>query len=279
MSDISTLKNIRPDEVAKLRDANITTREQLWDVVDEKRELGIAEIVLNAGISKDRLIELLEADALDEAQNLGVPQEKTLRRFLGLAFSGLRRHWLDVAVLVTFLVVLVLVVHAVRGHRAGYSTQVVLTAPGGLPAYHAITRNDVTLRQTRSVAGSLGKVEDAIGRYAIAPIAEGTALRAEQLKSDPALLAELNGRSILQLSVRVGGPEPELKPPLRVSLLLAPRSDAKGIQPAVLKDVLLLATGREGDSTWASVALLPDQLAALGSLLGSADVFVVRPAP
>ena len=92
------------------------------------------------------------------------------------------------------------------------------------------------------------------------------------------MLADLNGRSIVQIPVKAGVSDPAPWPTRRVFLLVAPRPDAKATQPVVIKNVLLLAIRREGDSAWATVALLPDQLTALGSLLGSADIFVVWPA-
>jgi len=279
MSDVSTLKNITPDEVKKFRAAMFGTREQIWTIVDNKLEVGIGDIAKGTGISEDRLVELLEADALDEAENLGVPRQKSLQRFAGLALSWFRRHWFDATVLGAFLALLFLVLHAVCVHRAEYSMQVVLTTSGGLPAFHAITKNEVTLRRTRRIVGSFGKVEDTIGTYPTAPIAEGAVLRSEQLKSDPALLADLTRRSLLQVPVKSSAPEATMKLPLHVFLLLSPRADANAAQAAVLKDVILLAIRRDGDSSWASVAVLPDQLAVLSSLLGSADVFVVQTAP
>lgn len=195
-----------------------------------------------------------------------------------VAFSWLGRRWLDASAFVAVVVLLGLLVHVVRVHRAAYSTQVVVSRSGGLPAFHAIAKSEVTLSRTQTVAGSFAKVEDTLGKYTPAPIAAGTVLTADSLEADPSLLADLNGRSILKIPLKAGVSDPDPRPSRCVSLLVTPRPDAKTTQPVVIKNVVLLGIRHDGDSTLASVALLPDQLTAIGSLLGSANVFVVWPA-
>lgn len=278
VSDVSKFKDITATEVSQLSDAGLITRELVWAAVEKEGGSGISAIVEKTGIGKARLAAWLVEDALDEAKYLSMAQDKVSSRVIRGALASLGRHWLDISVAVGIVLLGFLAYRAASAQQA-YSIRVVVTKSGGLPAFQAVTRDDVSMQKGKVSAGTFTKLEDVLGRFSTEPISQGTVVRAECLRSDPGLLAELSRRLVLQITIKSSLPSPDSKIPHRVWLLAAPRLDAKVTQPQVLKDVFLLAVVRDGDSTRASIAVLPDQLMQLGALIGSADVFVVYPVP
>lgn len=282
--EIASTVGLSPDRLIELLKTNAllrshdlgATREQIWKLIDEKGEQPTVEFALNTGFEKDWLLEWLADDALDKAANLALP-ERGVRRTLQVALSGLKRHILDLSALIAVLLLGGLLFHAYRAYRSGYSDQVVVTAASGLEAFHAISRTDITLRRTQRVAGSFARLEDALGKYPSENVAKGVVLTAKHLQTDPALLADLHARSILTILVKAGGPVSDPGPSRQVSLLLSPHADAKATESVPIKNVLLLTLRHERDGTWATVALLSDQLTIIGPLLGSSDVYIVWP--
>jgi hypothetical protein len=274
-SDISKFKNITAAESKLLSDAGFTTRKMVWAAAQKEDGGGIIALAKKTKIDSARIIAWLAEDALVDAKHLFVPEDKVLSRVTKRALSNLGRHWLDILVAVAVTLLFLLAYRAATTSQ--YSMRVVVAKHGGLPAFRAITRNDVSMERTNTLDDSFAKLEDTIGKFSTEPIQQGKVLRNEQLQSDPGLLAELSCRSLLQIQLKSAVPSSDSRLPRRVWLVVAPRLDAKASQPAVLKDVLLLTVIREGESIRASIAVRPDQLTQLAALIGSADVFVVYP--
>jgi hypothetical protein len=273
-SDISKFKNITAAESKLLGDAGLTTRQMVWAAAQEEDGGGIIALAKKTNIDSVRLITWLAEDALDDAKYLFAPEDKVLSRFTKRALSNLGRHWLDILVAVAVALLVLLACRATTARH--YTMRVVVAKHGGLPSFRAITRNDVSMERTNTLDGSFAKLEDTIGKFSTEPIQQGKVLRNEQLQSDPGLLAELSCRSLLQIQLKSSLPSSDSKLPHRVWLVVARRLDVKAAQPAVLKDVFLLTAIREGEATRASIAVRPDQLQQLSTLIGS-DVFVVYP--
>jgi hypothetical protein len=275
VSDISKFKNITAAESKLLSDAGLTTRHMVWAAAQKEDGGGIIALAKRTNIDSARLIAWLAEDALDDAKYLSAPEDKVLSRVTKRALSNLGHRWLDILVAVAVTLLVLLAYRAATARQ--YSMRVVVAKHGGLPAFRAITRNDVSMERTNTVDGSFAKLEDTIGKFSTEPIQQGKVLRNEQLQSDPGLLAELSCRSLLQIQLKSSLPSSDSKLPHRVWLVVARRLDVKAAQPAVLKDVFLLTVIREGEATRASIAVRPNQLQQLSTIIGSADIFVVYP--
>ncbi len=276
ISDLSKFKDITATESKHLIDAGLTMRQMVWVAAQEGEGEGLTTLVKKTSIDKGRLIAWLAEDALYEAKDLSVPEDKLLSRVIKQALSTLGRRWLDVLVVVAVTLLIVLAYRSATA-RHPYSMRVVVAKPGGLPALRAITMDDVRMDMAKTSDGKFAKLEDVIGRFSTEPVQQGEALRNEQLQFDPGLLAELNCRLLLQIQLKSGVPRFDSKLPHRVWLLLAPRLDAKPMEPVLLKDVFLLTVIRDGESTRASIAVRPDQLRQIGALASADDVFMVYP--
>jgi hypothetical protein len=114
------------------------------------------------------------------------------------------------------------------------------------------------------------------GDYAAESIAKGDILKESQLNSGRTLRDELNDRRIVQVKVQSSAVVAGLKLPAWVELLASPRIN---VRPSglILKDVLLLATKTQADTTTAVVALRDCDALRLMPFLGYSDLFVVGP--
>jgi hypothetical protein len=156
-SDISKFKNITAAESTLLSDAGLTTRQMVWAAAQKEDGGGIIALAKKTNIDSARLIAWLAEDALDDAKYLSVPEDKVLSRVTKRALSNLGHHWLDILVAVA-VTLLVLLAYRAATARQSYSMRVVVAKHGGLPAFRAITRNDVSMERTNTLDGSFAKL-------------------------------------------------------------------------------------------------------------------------
>ena len=166
--------------------------------------------------------------------------------------------------------IFVLVSHQSFPH--GNSLQVVAVAPSGFSRYHVISAKDVAMRSTPTVDNSLGRVEEALGHYAMEDVLANAVISTKQLSSGTIAPTELSGREALLLPLKSGGlTGPRL--PSRVSLYIPKKSGAAANQGAfTLDDVYLLSISATHD--FAAVAVTPAQAQAITALLPTSDVYV-----
>ena len=97
MTRIDKIPDITPAEVEALHTRNIDNTSALWREVGQDFNHSIDDLAEKAGIDKSRLVDLLKAQALVEFAHKG-------------SWAG--RHWLELAILVLFLLILSLVFYA-----------------------------------------------------------------------------------------------------------------------------------------------------------------------
>jgi hypothetical protein len=100
MADISKLKGITLVETEKLRTAGVNTVEQLWLRISEEQDNGLAPLATQTSIKQDRLMDLLAAEGLRNARRSGS--------------SLLKRHWLDLVIIVGLLALIALILRITR---------------------------------------------------------------------------------------------------------------------------------------------------------------------
>jgi hypothetical protein len=160
--------------------------------------------------------------------------------------------------------------------RAPTSRQVVVTAPGGLPAFHVITGRDVEVRATAKGAGPVDSVQAVLGRYVFQPLAVDSVLDSTKLSAGPRLSTELDGRRIFTVKLQPSALLANLRPPVKVGLTAAPR-DKDVAASAVTVDAYMLEVRSLADGVSAMVATTEADFRSLAPLLGRADLIAVGP--
>jgi hypothetical protein len=97
MTRIDKIPDITLAEVEALRSQNIHSITGLWDHISQDLDCGINNLADDTHIKKSRLVELLKAQALEEADRKG---------------SRAGRHWLELAILALLLLILTLFIYA-----------------------------------------------------------------------------------------------------------------------------------------------------------------------
>jgi SAF domain-containing protein len=270
MADISKLAGIGDQEIKKLHDKQINTIDDLWARVgagfNDKGELR-ADIP----IEKDRLIILLAAQGVREADQAGTPWP--------------RRHWLDLALILSLVILILLIARAASAfvgapRPLGLYDAVVVSKDKALAPFHVIGPDEVTQQSMPHAPGTFSTKDDVVGRYTLQAIPANTTLRTSQLSAARLSQADLADRAIISTSIKTGAISPAIVPGARVALVLSPRQPTeKGTSPLVVQDTILLAIDKQGDTTSITVAVKASELAQVAPLLGSSEVFVSQPAP
>jgi hypothetical protein len=97
MTRIDKIPGIKSNEVKVLHSQNISSITDLWSKIGQEFDHGIDNLADDTGIKKSRLVELLKAQAVKEANRQG-------------SWAG--RHWLELAILALLLLVLALLLYA-----------------------------------------------------------------------------------------------------------------------------------------------------------------------
>lgn len=182
-----------------------------------------------------------------------------------------KNHWPDF--LVIALLALFVAIAVLQQFRYAPVDQLIVNAPGGLPAFHVLTDSDLVVRKLPPRAGAIAQPPSARGRFLLQYVPQGAALRDAQLSRTRQWDVRLKGLSVLQLPVRIGPADPSRE--TNVTLIASPRNGAAPAA-AIIKDVPLLSIRRTNTLAWATVALSTDQLEALKPLLGASDIFIAR---
>lgn len=255
-------------ECAQLAGIGLATESDIWRFLGQDREQGLAKLAQATGVPEDRLMDCLARSAAEQQAS-------------GDGF--LRAHILDAVVTVLLIVV------AYGGWRYNRDDKLmgrtaVIASASGLPAFTAITSQDVALcdlenartvgsgsHQCRASVGSIARVGDVIGRITVTAIAPNTALRPEHLA--PRIVGRdlFRGRAVIAVPIDALQLRPE--PPLGRALKLAFVTQDDAIEYVV---VVPLAFNRVGDQTSALVAVAPVDVATVVRNVARSRPLVIR---
>ncbi len=270
MNSIADLQENYALDSAALSNFGITTVEDLWACIAKDSDKGITEVVAKTATARSALLAFLIADTLDTVRQRGVGQ---IGGWLTTLWQSRSRHRADAVLLLLPLLVVGLGLRARSVYRK-HVTQVVVKSGASLPPFISIDPQKLVLQQTTVQSGAFATVEEVGKRYPLQEITAGQVVRANELIAND-LAGGLQGRYILTLPVKAAARTPTLSPPTGIRLMLSPRE--KTAAPAILEDVILLATGKQGDTDLITVALTEGGLKTVQPLLGLADVFVLQP--
>jgi hypothetical protein len=273
MRDISRLKGLQGTELGKFRGAKIYNFTDLWSKISSE---GVEGVQQATGIQRSRLVKLLVSEGLDEAS----AKQETI----------LTRHWLDIAIILTFLAVILLFVQARAAGELSWvsrpwglpgteSQAVYVIRPEGIPAYEQIRPEDVNVGLKPEVNGTLQEKEQVIGRFLLESVDTGDVIRSDQL-SQP-----INNETAYQvlsipldefaLSTAILGEQ--------MNLLLSPITGLTNVNlvkdGVIIEDVLILniqqAEGDESGSGWIVAAVPADKVDELRDQLGSSQIYLL----
>lgn len=230
----------------------------LNDIWPEFSSGNSSEIAHRQNVSEGQLVTTVAQQVLDEANQLT---------------GATSRHLMDLLVVGSLISMGLIFIFASRqSFPHGKSLQVVVVAPNGFSRYHVISPNDVALRSTPTLDNSLGRIEEAVGHYALEDVPPNAVIRTKQLSSGTITPAELNGREALVLPLKSGGLTPT-RLPSRVSLYIPNKSGPVAKQQTfTLDDAYLLSIS--ATQSFAVVAVTPAQAQVITSLLPTSDVYV-----
>jgi len=251
-----------PQDVAALVQAGIATNDDLWRAL-ARNSAWLETIFGPDENAKSRVLEKVIEAGCSQASETG---------------SSWRSRLLpDLLVLAVATLVLYGFFRDRHKTPAAPVPQVVVTAKGGLPAFHVFEAGDLGLRAGPKQQDAATSVADVVGRYSTDALTEGDVVLASKLNKGPRESA-WRDRTLLQLKVQATGVLGGARLPLTVSLLVSPRITGaeKG---TVLENVLLLSTTAQSDGTiMAVVAVQKTDAMALAALVGMSDIIVAAPA-
>lgn len=261
MGQISKLKNVDANLIAKLQAKNVTTVEDLWVLIGPKFEKGIKDFQ-GTDCSREELVEIL-------IQGACPPTPKSNYRGDRFTF-WMSNHWAEVIAMI-----IAMFISALLALNMGMKQDTVLiSTKSGLPAFHVLTPEDVRTERMFKTSGSLTSVEKAEGRYLLRPVSEGAVLLDNQL-GPPELKNELTGRFILTIPMKAGAIRSAIAPNLRVRLLFSPRDLTSRGTSSSVEDVIVLAIDRQGDTSSITVAVRnQDDLIKATNLSATSDILI-----
>jgi hypothetical protein len=250
----------------------------LWSEVGRDFDQGISETATKFQISKERLLALLIAECFNES---GTPlfsdsiqrgAVSSLGRFKGLVI----RHWPDLLLLgVLPLIVTGLAIRGVRLARQKSAPQVVVHLSGGVPAFHLIKSNEVTLEERPKELQAVTSLDRAVGHYSLVNIAPGSVLHENQIVSDEQTIHELEGRSIIRIPTKAAAFNEEVTSVAHVRLMFSGGQSSRE-DTRLVEDVILLGIYKQGESNVLVLAVTKDQIESMRGILGRLDVFVLQ---
>jgi len=152
----------------------------------------------------------------------------------------------------------------------GESTQVVVSSQSELPPFKIINSSDVALKKVKTVAGSLSKLDEVVGHYPVQELSPKAVIKSDQISAKKIDSRELAGRQAVVIPVRLGPLAGASKFPLRVSLLLSPRTAET--KPLIIPDAYLLATSEVNGASYAIMAVTAEQMKSLVPVIGTSDI-------
>ena len=209
---------------------------------------------------------------IQEYASAVLKQSQTLNK------GWLRRHWFDIALLLIFPASWGLYRYFARqSFPHGESQQVVVSAPSGLRPFEVIGADDVSLGKVKTITGSLSRLEEVIGHYSVDELSPQAVIKKDQISGRNIDSRELAGREAVVVPIRLGPLAGSAQFPLRVSLLVSPRS--AGSKPLLIPDAYLLAAKEVNGAAYAVAAVTAEQTRSLAAVLGNADITVSIPIP
>jgi len=224
--------------------------EAVWTKLSETDATQLAALLSALGIGYDKLLDVMTAATLADADRLGSPR--------------LRERWFDGvrlgAVAVATIVCLWILARVLGLFAVG------VIAVRDLRPFEPITALDIRFRTGLLGRAPAGYEKDMLGKYVLHAIACGKAILPSDLSGQP-LPAGLTG-GIVRLAIKHSGNFEPWRLPLEVTLLLSPRHGYPDVGATVLPHAYILAAKDAGDVTLAWVAIDDTkavQLAAAGS--------------
>lgn len=249
MTRIVEIKGISLNETQRLSQHGITTLDDLWSRIGSSFNEGLEQVAADTGVGRESLFALVVADSLRSVRKRAFPQ--TIWYYPELILIIPRWCWLRFK---TFWL----------SWKIAWPDLLLIAFTAAL-----ISMGFNTWR----------RFEEYRGRYVMTPLPLGSTSRADQLITVD-LANKLKGRQVISLPIKSGTLVPNLTPPTDVWLLLTTRQTGdKGSSSEIIKNVLLLSVERQGEASSITVAVEAGELEKLKSLLGIADVFVLRPLP
>jgi hypothetical protein len=236
--------------------------DDLWESIGTKFANGISSLSTQTSVDKELLIQILAEGAYEPEL---VPDENRAK---------LKSYWPELlgAIILTLLAALLLSHAALRVDTVMVKTQ--------LPAFHVIKEEDLEVKQTINIPGSLTSPSSVVGHYLLQQVPKGARLYANQISK--VSVEDAAERQVLSVPIKAGGISPTLSPPDRVRLLFSPRRNETNnntnaaANVTSIDDVIVLSINRQGDSSSIVVALKGDPVE-VSKLLSTSEVIIAQP--
>jgi hypothetical protein len=160
----------------------------------------------------------------------------------------------------------------------GKSMQVIVALPTGIPAYHVILPQDVSLASVTTTSGSLGKPDELVGHFSKRPLRVAEIILSSWLSTDKIDSVVLSGRRTMLIPVRTGSLASNARLPLHVSLQVSSTKEPSQT-PLSVRDAYILDFKSIGDPSLAVVAVQPGGVQLLTRRLGTSEVYISQAIP
>jgi len=153
-------------------------------------------------------------------------------------------------------------------------SQVIVRRTGGLPAFHKIMPEDITIYSLSSFKQESEPDKTFVGRHVLLPVAENSVITEENLLRSE-LADEANERSVLSIPVNSNSLHKSLGSNRKIKLILS-KTKEPFEQSAVISEVILLGIEKRENSSNITIALTLEQLSKISPLLGSSEIFITQ---
>lgn len=275
IADLSEVYSLDVDALAR---GGVRTVDDLWACISRRVDEGVSTVAGQTGINRGVLLAFLISDALDDPKRSYKPKPTDnlfwfIPKWLGGQAQRLwgtrRTRWPDL--LLVALPLLIIGLGVWQRLNPNVVERVAVDSGVTLPAFACIDTSKLKTRMVLNEPGSFASVNDLKERYPLRDLAPGELVKDEHLV--PAELSRsLAQRRLLSLPIKNSNSIESAQPMDRVKLILAPRDkDQSGV---VIDDVIFLSAKKEGDATFARVAISELEVSRIEGLLGTCDLFI-----
>lgn len=266
-------------DVEALARGGVRTVDDLWACISRRVDEGVSTVAGKTNINRSVLLAFLISDALDDPRRSYKPKPKEnlfwlIPKWLGAQAQRLwgtrRTRWPDLLLVALPLLIIGL---GLRGQSLNRSVVQRVAVDSGvtLPAFACIDTGKLTTRAVLNEPGSFATVDELKERYPLRDLAPGELVKDEHLVP-VGLSKSLAQRRLLSLPIKNSSSIESAQPMDRVKLIFAPRDkDQSGV---VIDDVIFLSAKKEGDATFARVAISELEVSRIEGLLGTCDLFI-----
>jgi hypothetical protein len=227
------------------------------------QQITSADKLANQALTQPAFLTQFNVDT--RRQLLEIIAQVVARRSRSLIWPQLRRHTLDLVVLVVMLAV------GAALWRDYHLSQkaIAIAGPSGILPFHVIRTSDLASKGPKPTDG----FADVVGRYSAEYVPPGSRILVEKLSQGPRLTAELNDRFLVRLKVQTTNLFAGMNPPFRAALQVAPHE--RGTGALVLNDVFVLDMQEKSDGPSAVLAVLSADESTLAAFMARSDFFLV----